>query len=117
MNMNDYNNAINYCNIRCSQSYCSKCRFELDPCCRVCFISELFDIINFKTLEQNNLRQILDELDTVFENKKYEKEEVLIREISKVSYCILTLFVDDQYKLTKKKDYIETLNSICKKDE
>lgn len=112
MNSIDINNAIYYCKKKCSTINCSECEhIYLSNNCEAYFINDLYDVIDTKTLELNNIKDIIDNTNTKFFDK------CLYTTLKSYQFTIIDLFVNDRYKLTKKKDYDKQLKMMCIEDD
>lgn len=111
MNIDEVGKVMDYCIRKCEISDCNMCgcgnRAEN---CEGGFIVYLFDIIDTKTLERNNINNILKDLEN-----KYEKSNISER-LTLMEYTMFELFINDRYKITKKKDYEENLKLLDEED-
>lgn len=111
MNTNEISDAIRYCEDKCYYSTCTTCKYyKKTRSCESAFIIDLYDIIDTKTLEMNNIINIIEKIHPKYiSNSKHGTFDTN-------QYIILEIFINDQYKLIKKKDYNKTFNKMKERD-
>lgn len=112
MNAIEISTAINFCKKRCrSHDRCHLCKnYSLSNGCEALYMSDLYDIIDTKTLEHNNIKDLIRNI-----NEQYF-EMPNPNELLCYQYSILELFTDNRYILTKKKNYNKLIKCIYKED-
>lgn len=108
MGINEVSEIMNYCKEKCEHRTCSSCKTLGIYGCEARFIFDLYDIVDKKNLEQNNMYNLLNDID------KKLGELYLYDALDSFAYTILELFLNDRYILTKKENCDELLKE-CKR--